>query len=211
MQASYWDWLLWGSVLLGGVAFARHVANDDGHLKAHREQALQRRLARYPASARAVIIRAQPVPWTRTVLALGSIIVIAAGIPYFLRGGIPLLCNRIGPASTLEWLRFALFPGVPALLMWPVAIGLRQAVRILRGGYAPPLDSRLARDTVAVSGWRARLQGVTNLAIAIAVICVIGYWMYDLRRPLDANDAGARFVASCVVGTHSPQEGPAHR
>jgi hypothetical protein len=57
MPDFFWDLLFWGSLGLRAVAMVIGVATDDVDPSATREPQLQKRLARYPASARAVTIR----------------------------------------------------------------------------------------------------------------------------------------------------------
>ncbi len=199
MDVSPWDALFWGALLLGGIALIWHVVTDKGEAKAKHEQALQQRLASYPASARAVIIRARPRTWRMWMPWLVLGVALAWGLPYLQHHGFQRLCEHIGPASTLRWIWFLFFPGLPLLFLLPAAVAMTRALRILRGGYAPPLDSAPAQDTIAVSGWRARLRGMTNLILMPVLAGVLAYLCHNLRMTFEADGATASQITSCTA------------
>jgi hypothetical protein len=199
VDASPWELLLWGFILLAGVALAWHVATDDGNPESKREQALQRRLARYPASARAVVVRRHPTSagWWRPLLNAAVVIGVVYGLSYVLEHGLIFLCGRVGMVETLRWTRLFFFPGVPILAMLPALWMVSRSIRILRGGYAPPLDSKPAQDTIAVAGWRARIRGIGGLALIVAAVSFIGDLAYDARQAFEAPEKTARIRAEC--------------
>ncbi|KQV53036.1 hypothetical protein ASC95_09710 [Pelomonas sp. Root1217] len=199
MDVSLWDLLLWGCVVLGGAALVWYAANDDSHLEPKREQALQKRLARYPASARAVIIRGQPASsaWWRPLLNAMLAVGVLYGLFYVMEHGLIFLCGRVGMAETLRWTLAFIFPGVPVLAALPAMFEILRSIRILRGGYAPPLDSTLARDAIAVAGWRAKVRGVAGLAFMAAIVCFTGHLAYDARQAFEAPEKITRLTAEC--------------
>lgn len=194
-----WDLLFWGSVLLGVGAGVWFVATDDGDSKSRHEATLQKRLARYPASARAVILRGKrPAGWKLALYIILSI-GLALGLPELrAQGTLALLCERFGAAQTMQVLLLLIYPGLPILLMLALSPLIAQSVRILRGGYAPPLDSVPTQDTIAVAGWRAVLRGVGGLALMPVLIGALGYNAASLRQSFDARPVSAD--ARCPIG-----------
>lgn len=199
------DLVFWGCVLLGVIALIVVVVkNDHGDAKSRQEALLQKRLAGYPASARAVILRGKrPASW-KAALHILVVAALALGLP-MLRpaGALSLLCERLGAAQTAQLLWLLIYPGLPFLLTLALSPLLVQSVRILRGGYAPPLDSVPRQDTIAVAGWRATLRGVSGLVVMPVLVGVIGYLAADLRQTFDARPASANATAQCPIGKPS--------
>lgn len=197
------DLVFWGCVLLGVIALIVVVIkNDHGDAKSRQEAALQKRLAAYPASARAVILRGKrPAGWKLALYALIGI-ALALGMPNLQTPGtLALLCERFGAAQTAQLLWLLIYPGLPFLMLLALSPLLVQSVRILRGGHAPPLDSVPTQDTIAVAGWRATLRGVVGLVLFPVLVGVIGYLAADLRQTFNRHPVGAD--AQCPAGKPS--------
>lgn len=190
------DLVFWVCVLLGVIALIVVVVKND-HGDA--ESILQKRLAAYPASARAVILRGkQPAGW-KLALQIFVMVAIALGMPKLQTSGtLALLCERFGAAQTWQLLQLLIYPGLPIVLLLALSPLLVQSVRILRGGYAPPLDSVPTHDTIAVAGWRATLRGVGGLVLIPVLIGALGYNTASLRQSFDARPVSAD--ARCPTG-----------
>ncbi len=190
------DLVFWGCVLLGVIALIVAVFKAD---RGDAESILQKRLAAYPASARAVILRGKrPAGW-KLALQIFVMVAIALGMPKLQTSGtLSLLCERFGAAQTSQLLLLLVYPGLPIGLLLALSPLLLQSVRILRGGYAPPLDSVPTHDTIAVAGWRATLRGVVGLVLFPVLIGALGYNAASLRQSFDARPLNAD--ARCPVG-----------
>lgn len=194
------DLVFWACVLLGVIALiVAVVKNDHGDAQSRQEAILQKRLAAYPASARAVILRGKrPAGWKLALYVLLSV-GLALGLPELrAQGTLALLCERFGAAQTAQLLLLLVYPGMPIVLLLGLSPLLVQSMRILRGGYAPPLDSVPTQDTIAVAGWRATLRGVGGLVLVPVLVGVIGYLAADLRQTFNRNPVSAD--ARCPVG-----------
>ncbi|MDR7333265.1 hypothetical protein [Roseateles asaccharophilus] len=194
-EMDVWDWVGLGSLLV--VALALLVGVARGQLKLG-PLPIEERLARYPASARAVILRGRR-PIARWKLALFALV--GLGLVY----GIELikphdtlawLCGHLGAAETLRLLLLLMFPGLPVVLFLGIAPLVWQSIQILRGGYAPPLHSRPMHDTIAVSGWRAELQGLMGLIVLPAAF-LVAQATYDLSQSFDPRSAASPKAAKC--------------
>lgn len=209
MPESFWDLLLWGSLGLGAVAMVMGVATDDGDPSAKREQQLQRRLASYPPSARAVVIRGRPVAGWKPALCIILSVGLALGLPKLqTQGTLALICERLGATQTSHLLFLLVFPGVPILMFLGIAPLIFQSIRILRGGYAPPLDSAPTQDTIAVAGWRATLRAVAGLVVMLLLASFTGYLAYDMRQTFTSNNANLNIAPKCLPSPSS-KGGPA--
>lgn len=190
------DLVFWVCVLLGVIALIVVVVKND-HGDA--ESILQKRLAAYPASARAVILRGKrPAGW-KLALQIFVMVAIALGMPKLQTPGtLALLCERFGAAETLQSLQLLIYPGLPIVLLLALFPLIVQSVRILRGGYAPPLDSVPTHDTIAVAGWRATLRGVVGLVLFPVLVGVVGYLAADMRQTFNRHPVNAD--ARCPTG-----------
>ncbi|WP_457420117.1 hypothetical protein [Roseateles sp. P5_E7] len=196
MDESLSDLLFWSALAVGGAAMVWRLTNDDGDPKSRQRRELEKRLARYPASAGAVIIKAQPRRgWWR--LALAALLAIALMFAStYMRSGLSLVCDRVGAAVTARWLMLAVFPGFPVVLTPVLAFEFAKAVRIWRGGYAPPLDTVVFQDTIAVTGWRARLQAVLGLVVMPMLFGLLFHTAYGFRQSFeDSRMQGAKCPA----------------
>lgn len=189
MGALPWDLLFWGAMLLGGVAFIWGVATDDGSPESRQEQQLQKRLARYPASAGAVVIKAQRKRALKRMLP-----VVLLALPLMLtvqffrtHTANTWLCDHIGAEQIVRWLTRMFFPGLPAVLAVAAAFAMLWAVRVLRGGYVPPLDSVVFHDTIAVTGWRAKLQAWATLTVMPLMVVVLFHVTHGLAQTFDTD------------------------
>ncbi|MFG6460633.1 hypothetical protein ACG04Q_03550 [Roseateles sp. DXS20W] len=194
------DLVFWACVLLGVIALIVAVFKAD---RGDAESILQKRLAAYPASARAVILRGkQPAGW-KLALQIFVMVAIALGMPKLQTPGtLALLCERFGAAQTAQLLWLLIYPGLPFLMLLALSPLLLQSVRVLRGGYAPPLDSVPTQDTIAVAGWRAVLRGMVGLVLFPVLVGVIGYLAADLRQTFNRNPVSAD--ARCPIGEPPP-------
>lgn len=193
------DLVFWACVLLGVIALIVAVIKAD---RGDAESILQKRLAAYPASARAVILRGKrPAGW-KLALQIFVMVAIALGMPKLQTPTLALLCERFGAAQTAQLLWLLIYPGLPIVLLLGLSPLLVQSVRILRGGYAPPLDSVPTQDTIAVAGWRATLRGVVGLVLFPVLVGVIGYLAADLRQTFNRNPVSAD--APCPIGEPPP-------
>jgi len=179
------DLLFWSALAVGGAAMVWRLTNDDGDPKSRQQRELEKRLARYPASARAVLIKAQPRQgWWR--LALAALLAVALMVAStYMRGSLGALCDRFGAAATARWLMLAFFPGLPLVLAPVFVVEFAKAVRIWRGGYAPPLDTVVSQDTIAVAGWRARLQAVVGLVMMPLLFGLLFHTAYGFSQSFD--------------------------
>ncbi|PTT77112.1 hypothetical protein DBR42_25710 [Pelomonas sp. HMWF004] len=178
-----WHWVGIGSLLLALVALVLGLARGEIQPRLGRRPPAEERLARYPASARAVIIKAQRrrALWRLAPQAVIGLAFLLA-MTYAKQPGLAWLCNRYGADAMLRgWLGLAFYE-LPGLLAVMAGVHVAYAIRVLRGGYLPPLDSVTLHDTVAVSGWRARLAGVlgiTVLPVTAAVVMGLGHSTYQ--------------------------------
>lgn len=196
------DLLFWGALAFGSVVVAWALVTDDGATASKRQHELERRLKRYPASARAVIIKAQPrrALWRQLpsfVLALGLML----GLPYLQHGGLPALCHWFDAAEIVWWAMGLLCYGLPGLLALLLGAEARLVVRVLQGGYAPPLDAVLMQDTVAVTGWRASARCVIDLSFVLLLASAGFYGGHALYQDFGQPEFQARVAAKCAAST----------
>ena len=154
-----WDWIGFGALLLGGATVLWGLTNGKIRLQLS-QPSMKERLARYPASAGAVVIKAQRRRALKrmlpgVILALPLVLAVQFVPTHTVAA---LLCEQLGPADAVHWLLWMFFPGLPAVLAVAAIFAVRWSLRVLRGGYAPPLDAVVFHDTIAVSGWRAKLH-----------------------------------------------------
>lgn len=210
MDESTSDLLLWGALAAAGALLAWwHVANDVGDAAAKRQRVVERRLAGYPASAGAVIIKAQPrrALWQALPLAALAVAVMLA-TPYVKRNGLGMLCDHLGIAEAARWIAFMCFPGLAVLLTLLASFEFTRAIRVLRGGYAPPLNTVLLHDAIAVTGWRARLQGITSLVMLPLMLGTLAYLTYNTRQSFVEARLQAAIAAQCSTNlTMKPGKG----
>lgn len=197
MDVSPWDLLLWGSVL-GAVAFIWGIANDDGDLTSKYERELQKRLARHPASAGAVVIKAQRARALKRMLP-GAILALPPALAVQFvptRTAAAWLCEQVGPAEASHWLLRMFFPGLLAVLAVAAAFAVVWALRVLRGGYAPPLDTIVFHDTIAVTGWRAKLHAWLVLTLMPLMVAVLFYVTHGFVQTFDTEANRQALIAA---------------
>ena len=191
-----WDWVGIGSLLLAAVALILGVARGQIKLGLDGGPSIEQRLARYPVSARAVIIKAQRQrAMRRAAPGLVAMLAFGGALLYLQHGGVDELCQRLGPARSLQYLLMLMFYGLPGFF---VALALYESVKaakVLRGGYRPPLDAVLFHDTVAISGWRAKAHGLVGVILLPALaawVIYVGHSGYEHF----AADVQARFATN---------------
>lgn len=196
MDESLSDLLFWSALAVGGAAMVWRITNDDGDPKSRQRRELEKRLARYPASAGAVIIKAQPRRgwWWLALAALLAVAMMFAAS--YMHSGLSVLCDRLGAPATARWLMLAFFPGMPIVLAPVFVFEFVKAVRIWRGGYAPPLDTVVFQDTIAVAGWRARLQAAVGLVVMPMLFGLLFHTAYGFSQSFgDSRMQGAKCPA----------------
>lgn len=199
-----WDWVGFGSLLLAAIALLLGVAR--GQLKLG-PLSIEERLARYPASARAVIIKGRPIArWKLVLGALVGLGLICGVEAIKSHNAFAWVCGHLGAAGTLRLALLLMFPALPIVLLLATAPLVLESIRILRGGYAPPLDSKPMNDTIAVSGWRARVRGLVFLIVMPAMACWFAFLAHDLRQVFESGDPAARIAARCP--SPSPSASP---
>lgn len=183
-----WDLICIGALLLGAAAVLWGVTN--GKIKLQLSQpSVEERVARYPASAGAVVIKAQR---TRALKRMVPVAILGAPLVLALQFAptdsvVALLCERLGPAGAVHWLLRMLFPGLPVLFAVVAVMAMIWARRVLRGGYAPPLDAIVFHDTIAVTGWRAKLHAWLVLALMPSMGAALFYLSYGLVQTFDTE------------------------
>lgn len=202
-----WDsWIGIGALLLGGAAVLWGVANGKIKLQLNQQASIEERLARYPVSAGAVVIKGQPGrAWSRQAPALLLGVALALAMPYVQRNGLPLLCD-LSAAEAARWTLLLCFPVMPAVFALAAVFTVIKAVRVLRGGYSPPLDTVLLQDTIAVTGWRAKLHGTAGLLVMPLLMGGICYLGYEARQAFDEVKLQTRIAAKCAA--RQPGERP---
>ncbi len=182
--------VLWGVVAFAVLGIGAAIAE---FLKTPREQRyvvaarvpLEEQLKTYPASAQAVIIKANK---KRALLAVAPYVICA------LPPGLFVLWLRLTPHPECERLlgmnasymsMLLICYGVPigvfiASLFW-VGMGLRA----VKTGYFPPLDSTVLADTIVKKSVLSRIRGATLLALPVVMVTIISA----------GNDAYAAFAA----------------
>jgi hypothetical protein len=123
-----WDWVGMGALCVGAAAVLWGVTNGRIQLKLNAQTSIEERLARYPASAGAIVIKAQR---RRALMRMLPGIILAAPLvlaAQFLPAhrAAALLCKHLGPAEAAHWLLRMLFPGLPLLF----AVAALFAVRL---------------------------------------------------------------------------------
>jgi hypothetical protein len=103
----------------------------------------------------------------------------------YMRSSLGMLCDRFGAAATTRWMMLAFFPGLPIVLAPVLVFEFAKAIRIWRGGYAPPLDTVVFQDTIAVTGWRARLQAAVGLVAMPILFGLLFHTAHGLRESFD--------------------------
>jgi hypothetical protein len=197
-------WFWHGALLIGAAGLLIGIVTGQLRLEVGGPEPIEKRLARFPASAGAVVIKGQPdkTGW-RWLAASLFIMVLAFAAPYVHRNGLMFLCGRLDAAETLWWTTALVAYVLPALLVLVSAVPFARSVRVLRQGYAPPLDAVLPQDTVAVSGWRAKLRGwfgVIALPVFVTGALYLGLNNYHANS---VHEIRVRLVANCSV---TPQE-----
>lgn len=189
-----------GAVLLGACAILWGLTNGKIKLQLSPPRSIEERRALYPASAGAVIIKARPRRALLTLLPAAALAVaLACLMPYVKREDLPLLCGHLTAAEAARWIRLLVFPVLPATLSLIALFTAARAVRVLRGGYAPPLDAVVMQDTIAVTGWRARLQGLVGLLVMPVLVGVIACLAYATRQAFDEPGLQASVAAQCAA------------
>lgn len=197
MDGSISDLLFWGGLMAAGALLLWRITNNNGDATSRQQRELERRLARYPASAGAVVIKGQP---RRALWRMLPAALLAMGLALATsQAGRGLLCDRLDAADAARWTLRLIFLGMPAALALLAAFEVSKAFRVLRGGYAPPLDAVLARDTIAVTGWRAKLQGAVGLVMAPLLVGVVACLAYGMRDAFDEDRLQARVAAQCAA------------
>lgn len=205
-EMDVWDWVGLGSLLVGVLALLVGVAR--GQLKLG-PLPIEERLARYPASARAVILRGRPIArWKLALFALVGLGLIYGVEVIKSHDALAWLCGHLGVTGTLNLLLSAIFPGLPVVLLLAMASAILESIRILRGGYAPPLDSKPMHDTIAVSGWRAQLKGLVVLIVMPVMACWCAFLAYDVRQSFEAGNKASQMALKCP-GRPSSKSGTA--
>lgn len=183
-------------MLLAAVALVIGVSR--GQLKLGLEApSIEERLARYPASAGAVIIKAQRRRALKRMLPaalLAAPLVVAVQfLPAHTLGA--FLCEHLGPAEAVQLILRMFFPGLPVVLAIAALLAVVRALRVLRGGYLPPLDAVVMQDTIAVTGWRAKLHAWLVITVMPVMVAVLFYVTHAFVQTFD-SDANRQALAS---------------
>lgn len=208
-----WAWIGIGSLLVGGGAVLWGVTNGRIKLQLSRQPSMEERLARYPASAGAVVVKAQRRRALMRMLP-GAILAVPLVLAVqFLPAHTvaALLCEHLGPTEAVHWLLRMLFPGLPVMLAVAAIFAVNWSVRVLRGGYAPPLDAVLLHDTIAVTGWRAKLNAWLVLTVMPVMVVVSFYVTYAFVQTFDTEANRQALAAAKCLGSFSAHAHPDQR
>jgi hypothetical protein len=184
-----WVWIGIGSLPVGGAAVLWGVTNGRIKLQLSRPPSMAERLARYPTSAGAVVIKAQRRRALMRMLP-GAILTVPLVLAVqFLPAHTvtALLCEYLGPTEAVHWLLRMFFPGLPVMLAIAAIFAVNRSLRVLRGGYAPPLDSVVLHDTIAVTGWRAKLNAWLVLTVMPMMVVVSFYVTHAFVQTFDTE------------------------
>lgn len=185
-------------LLLGFVLWRMAKDRLDTSAGLRHWQQQRQRLASYPASAGAVVVKGQPV---RAIWRLAPLWLIALlfmfGMPYVQVHGLGFLCGRLGVAEALRWTTILICYGLPGIIVLLAAIEGFTSLRVLRYGYSPPLDAVLMNDTIAVAGWRAKARGWFGLVV-LPLLAGWAIWLgHDLYKTNTAPKVVAHLRAEC--------------
>jgi hypothetical protein len=201
------SWLGIAALLIGIVALLVGIGTGKIQLQLKSGDAIEQKLARLPPSAGAVVIKAHPKAAWQQGAAFAFVVVLALTMPYVQRNGLPFVCGRLSATEAARWTLLLYFPVLPGLVALVALFEFSKAIRVLRGGHSPPLNSRVSFDTVAVTGWRATLRGVTGAVVMPLLAAGVVYLGHDTRRAFDEPKLQARIAAKCansVPTTPSP-------
>lgn len=190
-------------LLLGWVLWRMAEGRFRGNAALRRWQQQRQQLA--SAGTDAVVVKGQPgrafVRWAPTCLVA---LLVMFGMPYVQVHGLGFLCGRLGVAETLRWTTALVCYGLPGFIVLITAVEVTTALRVLRGGYSPPLDAVLMQDTIAVTGWRAKARGWFGL-VAMPLLAGGSIWLgLALYRDTTEPKVMARLKSECPMREATP-------